>query len=249
MLNSEEDKALLQTFVEHFTPQMFCCGYDHQGEDQKATFDSWKGIQQHYRLYHKVSIYRKRPWNSEIPKYRVIETEENNQESSQERKRKRSIRKSTSEKVTKTTTSASTLDESDSSVDDVDKFQTFLHSISLLAKVTDNSDLLHENLEKVLQDVDEDFVKTTIQPLSTSKLNEYQVKKSNYEKDIEQLTKNCGSLTEEQNVMLQKIPMMNRKEFVKNIQFCKLYLTKLELYLNIFKNPEYVALLFLQKFY
>eukprot|EP01040_Poterioochromonas_malhamensis_P013313 gene13313-14627_t len=241
---NNQDNALLDFFVECFRP-MYCCGYDHPDEEEKAMFKNWKGIQQHYRLYHKVSIYSKKPWDPNIPKYTVIEMEENKKE----KKRKRSIKQSAKKKRFKTSTIVANHDfytvTTDEDQDNVDKFQSFLNSISLLAKVTDDPEMLNQNIQKALQDESEVFIQM-IQPFTLSKLSEYENQKSNYHKIIEELTINSGSF-QDQLISLEQIKFMDRKERIKQINMTKVCLLTLELSHNILKNPEYIALLSLQK--
>lgn len=239
---NNQDNALLEFVDECFRP-MYCCGYDHPDEEEKAMFKNWKGIQQHYRLYHKVSIYSKKPWDPNIPKYTVIVMEENNNG----KKRKRSIKQSAKKKRSTTSTiEVNRHSDTITTYEDQDNvFQSFLNSISLLAKVTDDPEMLNQNIQKILQDESEVFIQM-IQPFNSYKLTEYENEKSSYHKTIEELTINCGSFPD-QLISLEKIQLMDRKERIKQINMTKIYLLTLELSHNILKNPEYIALLSLQK--
>jgi len=203
--------ALLRKVILHsIGMKTYLCGFESC--QTRECFDTWKHIQQHYKIYHKVTVKKKEPWNESVPRIKEVEvgeSEDNSEESqasqTKERmKRKRSARTDGTSKPHKNleneSSSSLTIDLPESHHQPIE-FTILLSNITLLAKITKDFTALQDQIKNEV--MNESFKQDPATVASVSaKLKEFNDRKLSYEHSIEIGQKSCNKLNPTQKMLL-----------------------------------------------
>ena len=242
-INTIVDHTALQNIVLECVgfPKMYYCGFDCCLE--RDGFNTWKKIQQHYKLFHQISIKKSQDWEATaVPKVKEVEIYSDSIELPTP-KRKRSTRSNPIRKELETNSVPlpPLIDPVTPAL--ADGPYQLLQSCTLLAKVNDDPELLKDQIQKL---VHEESNPSAVLKFVDELIEGYTEKKSIYENSIEACKANCGALDTTQIDILERIKFLNLKQLYTNIEYTKALLYTLEMHQSILKNPEYIALLQLQ---